>query len=91
MSISNFTIYVVLIICNLFPDTCYKGIICCFQLHPRTKRKRITALPICSKHKYINNLNNTNIGNQNETSKPIKQNLEKSCRNGFETLFFVVQ
>ena len=80
MPISNFAIYVVLIICNLFPDTCYKGIICSFQLHPRTKRKRITALPVCSKHKYINNLNNTNIDNPNVTSKPITENLEKSSR-----------
>lgn len=89
MPISNFAIYVILIICNLFPDTCYKGIICSFQLHPRTKRKRITALSICSKHKYINNLNNTNIGNPNVTSKVIQGNLEKSCKNGSKVLFYM--
>lgn len=80
MPISNIAICVVLINCNLFPDTCYKGIICSFQLHPRTKRKCIAALPICSKHKYFNNLNNTNIGNSNVTSKPITEILEKSSR-----------
>ena len=91
MPISKFAICVVLIICNSFPDSCCKGIICYFQLHTQTKRKRITALPLCSKHKYINNLNYTNIGNPNVTSKPITENLKKSSRSSPKVHFLGVE